>query len=74
MFSKTSELTSLETERFQKFKEKHPTAKVYFSTEFDLGVGYTILASTLDLPNEIQLISEENTENITDVEFMSDNI
>lgn len=74
MFSETSELTSLEAERFRKFKEKHPTAKAYFSTEFDLGVGYTIFASTLDLPKDLKLISEENTENITDVEFMLDNI
>ena len=74
MFSETSELTSLEAEKFRKFKEKHPTAKAYFSTEFDLGVGYTILASTLNLPKEKELISEENTKDITDIEFMLDNI
>lgn len=74
MFNETSELTSLETERFREFRKKHPTAKAYFSTEFDLGVGYTILASTLNLPDELELISEENTENITDIEFMLDNI
>lgn len=76
MFSETSELTSLETERFRKFKEKHPTAKAYFSTESDLGVGYTIFASTLDLPKDLKLISEDNTKDITDIEleFMLDNI
>lgn len=74
MFSETSELTSLEAEKLRKFKEKHPTAKAYFSTEFDLGAGYTILASTLDLPKEVELISEENTKDITDIEFMLSNI
>jgi hypothetical protein len=74
MFSETSELTSLEVKRFNEFKKKHPTAKAFFTTDFDLGVGYTIFASTLDLPNELELVSEENTKNITDIEFMLDNV
>jgi hypothetical protein len=74
MFSETTELTSLEVDRLEKFKEKHPNAKAFISTELDLGVGYTIFASTLNLPDELDLVSEENTENITDVEFMLDNI
>ena len=74
MFSETSELTSLEAKRFSEFKKKHPIAKAFFTTDFDLGAGYTILASTLDLPKEIELISKENTKNITDIEFMLDNI
>ena len=74
MFSETSELTPLEVRRFNEFKKKHPTAKAFFTTDFDLGVGYTIIASTLDLPKEIKLISEENTKDITDIEYMLDNI
>ncbi len=74
MFKETSELTFLEVKKFSEFKKKHPTAKVFFTTDFDLGVGYTILASTLDLPKEVELISEENTKDITDIEYMLDNI
>jgi hypothetical protein len=74
MFKETSELTFLEVKKFNEFKKKHPTAKAFFTTDFDLGVGYTILASTLDLPKEVELISEENTKDITDIEYMLDNI
>ena len=70
MRKETNELTDLELSRFEEFKKSNPTAKSYYITDFSLGAGYCILASTLDLTkdSEVDLINDDNTVDITDVE------
>jgi len=61
-------MTDLEKARLRKFKKNHKGAKAYYSTDFSLGVGYDIIASTLDLTLERNrlLIDETNSKFITD--------
>ena len=61
-------MTDLEKARLHKFKKNHKGAKAYYSTDFSLGVGYDIIASTLDLTLERNrlLIDETNSKFITD--------
>ena len=61
-------MTDLEKSRLRKFKKTHKGAKAYYSTDFSLGVGYDIIASTLDLTQERNrlLIDETNSKFITD--------
>jgi len=63
-------MTDLEKSRLRKFKKTHKGAKAYYSTDFSLGVGYDIIASTLDLTlvrNHL-LVDETNSKFITDEE------
>jgi hypothetical protein len=61
-------MTDLEKSRLRKFKKTHKGAKAYYSTHFSRGVGYDIIASTLDLTLERNrlLIDETNSKFITD--------
>ena len=61
-------MTDLEKARLRKFKKNHKGAKAYYSTDYSLGVGYDIIASTLDLTLERNrlLIDETNSKYITD--------
>jgi hypothetical protein len=61
-------MTDLEKSRLRKFKKTHKGAKAYYSTDYSLGVGYDIIASTLDLTLERNrlLIDETNSKFITD--------
>ena len=61
-------MTDLEKSRLRKFKKNHKGAKAYYSTDFSLGVGYDIIASTLDLTLERNrlLIDESSSKFITD--------
>jgi hypothetical protein len=61
-------MTDLEKSRLRKFKKNHKGAKAYYSTDFSLGVGYDVIASTLDLTLERNrlLIDESNSKFITD--------
>lgn len=63
-------MTDLEKSRLRKFKKNHKGARAYYSTDFSLGVGYDIIASTLDLTQERNrlLIDETNSKFITDEE------
>jgi len=63
-------MTDLEKSRLRKFKKTHKGAKAYYSTDFSLGVGYDVIASTLDLTQERNrlLIDETNSKFITDEE------
>ena len=63
-------MTDLEKARLRKFKKNHKGAKAYYSTDYSLGVGYDIIASTLDLTLERNrvLIDETNSKFITDEE------
>jgi hypothetical protein len=63
-------MTDLEKSRLRKFKKTHKGAKAYYSTDYSLGVGYDIIASTLDLTQERNrlLIDETNSKFITDEE------
>jgi len=63
-------MTDLEKSRLRKFRKTHKGAKAYYSTDFTLGVGYDIIASTLDLTLERNrvLIDETNSKFITDEE------
>ena len=63
-------MTDLEKSRLRKFRKTHKGAKAYYSTDFSLGVGYDIIASTLDLTQERNrvLIDETNSKFITDEE------
>ena len=61
-------MTDLEKSRLRKFKKTHKGAKAYYSTDYTLGVGYDIIASTLDLTQERNrvLIDDSNSKFITD--------
>ena len=61
-------MTDLEKSRLRKFKKNHKGAKAYYSTDFSLGVGYDVIASTLDLTLERNRlrIDESNSKFITD--------
>ena len=61
-------MTDLEKSRLRKFRKTHKGAKAYYSTDFSLGVGYDIIASTLDLTLERNrlLIDDTNSKFITD--------
>ena len=61
-------MTDLEKSRLRKFKKNHKGAKAYYSTDFSFGVGYDIIASTLDLTQERNrlLVDETNSKFITD--------
>ena len=63
-------MTDLEKARLRKFKKNHKGAKAYYSTDYSLGVGYDVIASTLDLTLERNrvLIDETNSKFITDEE------
>ena len=63
-------MTDLEKSRLRKFRKTHKGAKAYYSTDYSLGVGYDIIASTLDLTQERNrlLIDETNSKFITDEE------
>ena len=61
-------MTDLEKSRLRKFKKTHKGAKAYYSTDISMGVGYDIIASTLDLTLERNrlLIDDTNSKFITD--------
>ena len=61
-------MTDLEKSRLRKFKKTHKGAKAYYSTDYSLGAGYDIIASTLDLTQERNrvLIDDSNSKVITD--------
>ena len=61
-------MTDLEKSRLRKFKKTHKGAKAYCSTDYSFGVGYDIIASTLDLTQERNrvLIVDSNSKFITD--------
>lgn len=61
-------MTDLEKSRLHKFKKTHKGAKAYYSTDYSFGVGYDIIASTLDLTQERNrvLIDDTNSKFITD--------
>ena len=61
-------MTELEKSRLRKFKKTHKGAKAYYSTDYSFGVGYDIIASTLDLTQERNriLIDDTNSKFITD--------
>lgn len=61
-------MTDLEKSRLRKFKKTHKGAKAYYSTDYSFGVGYDIIASTLDLTQERNriLIDDTNSKFITD--------
>lgn len=63
-------MTDLEKSRLRKFRKTHKGAKAYYSTDFSLGVGYDVIASTLDLTLERNrlLIDDTNSKFITDEE------
>lgn len=63
-------MTDLEKSRLRKFRKTHKGAKAYYSTDYSLGVGYDIIASTLDLTQERNrlLIDDTNSKFITDEE------
>lgn len=63
-------MTDLEKARLRKFKKTHKGAKAYYSTDYSLGVGYDVIASTLDLTLERNrlLIDDSNSKFITDEE------
>jgi hypothetical protein len=63
-------MTDLEKSRLRKFRKTHKGAKAYYSTDFSLGVGYDIIASTLNLTLERNrlLIDDSNSKFITDEE------
>ena len=61
-------MTDLEKSRLRKFKKTHKGAKAYYSTDYSLGAGYDIIASTLDLTQERNraFIDDSNSKVITD--------
>ena len=61
-------MTDLEKSRLRKFKKTHKGAKAYYSTDYSLGAGYDIIASTLDLTQERNrvLIDDSNSKVITE--------
>ena len=61
-------MTDLEKSRLRKFRKTHKGAKAYYSTDYSLGAGYDIIASTLDLTQERNrvLIDDSNSKVITD--------
>ena len=63
-------MTDLEKARLRKFKKNNKGAKAYYSTDYSFGVGYDIIASTLDLTLERNrvLINDSNSKFITDEE------
>lgn len=63
-------LTKLEKIRFHRWRKNHPGAKCYYSTDYTLGIGYDIIASTLDLTKheDRMLINNINSKVITDEE------
>lgn len=72
-----NELTDIENERYKKFKDQHQGQKVYcyYVTDFNLGVGYDIIVTTIKLNNEIDLgkLNNDNMRNITDIDKLLDN-
>lgn len=73
-----SEMTSIELQRWNEFKNKFKdtTCRCYFITDFKLGIGYDIYATILELNEEGDLwdIDASNSLNITDVENMIDKL
>ena len=61
-------MTDLEKSRLRKFKKTHKDARASYSTDYSLGLGYDIIASTLDLTQEKNrvLINDSNSKFITD--------
>jgi hypothetical protein len=72
------EMTSIELQRWHEFKEKFKgnTCRCYFITDFELGIGYDIYATILELNTYEDLleIDESNSLNITDTENMLDKL
>ena len=54
--------------RLRNFRKNNKDAKAYYSTDFSFGVGYDIIASTLDLTKESNrvLVNSTNSKFITD--------
>jgi len=70
-----SEMTSIELKRWNNYKEQHKDTECYcyFITDFELGVGYDIIATTIELTDEEDLyeLDKSNSLNITDTEKLS---
>ena len=71
-----SELTDIENERYKKFKKHHKDEKVYcyYITDFSPGVGYDIIATTINIKSEHDLskLNNSNMRNITDIDKLLD--
>lgn len=71
------ELTKIEISNLNKFKNLHPEEKIniYYITEFNLGCGYTIFATTLEVNNntDLQKLNNQNSRDITDIDNLLDN-
>ena len=63
-----TKMTVLEKVRLRNFRKNNKGAKAYYSTDFSFGVGYDIIASTLDLTKESNrvLVNSTNSKFITD--------
>ena len=64
----SKDLSDVELRRYRRFKKHHEHAHCYYTTEFSLGAGYDILATTLTINNEKDLlkVNLKNSEFITD--------
>lgn len=73
---RSSDLTDIEEERYKKFKKHHKDEKIYcyYITDFSPGVGYDIIATTINIKSENDLIklNNSNMRNITDVDKLLD--
>ena len=76
-FFNNSELTETERKRFKKFKENHKQEKChcYYITDFSLGAGYDIIATTIKIESEkdFDKLNNSNMRNITDVDSLLNN-
>lgn len=72
------ELTELERERIDLFRGYHMTLydniHVYYVTDFSLGVGYDIIVSLFEFNDASEIKCNDNTKNITDVDYLAEHI
>ena len=72
------ELTELERKRIDTFRGYHmvlyDNIHVYYVTDFSLGVGYDIIVSLFEFKDASEIKCNDNTKNITDVEYLADHI
>jgi len=72
------ELTELERERIDLFRGYHmalyDNIHVYYVTDFSLGVGYDIIVSLFEFKDASEIKCNDNTKNITDVDYLAEHI
>jgi len=72
------ELTELERERIDLFRGYHmalyDNIHVYYVTDFSLGVGYDIIVSLFEFKDASEIKCNDNTKNITDVDYLVEHI